>query len=812
MAGCDACVKVSNAGRIEIFDWDTDSNTWVSSKVFTGSGTSKNLGTNIEISSDGNYLVLSEKNGPFIVMRYDGTDWVQMGSSINNSDTLFFPNVSISDDGSTLAISQVNYDFNRGRTFIYQFENDWNLIDTLVGENQGDQFGAPVLSGDGNKLAVSATGFNSFKGKVYTYNYTPGGTTTWTLTGLPNTFIASNNNSYIQAHNFNKDGTRLVIGHNFGTTNNTGKILIYDYTPSATDSWTLISTGTTTWTNVSNEFIGENNYGIGANKSVQISSSGNQIAYGAPNFNGNIGKVILLSLTSTPTLTITSSDYGVNITDTVEIYFSSNKDTNDFTIEDISVTSGSISNFTSTSSKVYSVNYTPPSNSSGTVTFSVADNAFTDSSGSGNISSTLNILFDTISPTLSSFTDDHIDSNVRDADTVEITATFSEAMSNSPAISITGVVTNVAMTVSTTSASRTWSYSWNVPSGNDGTVAATVSGTDLFGNYYSGTESLTYRIDNVSPTLTITKPAGNYSSQSVVVTLTYDEAVTGLTTDTAQFQDLTNVASLTLLSASSDGTIYTVLITPAGDGEVILTHKPSFPPVTDIAGNTISSTVSCSFIYDGSPPTINQITSSMADGTYTDYDGNNPLSDTISVTVSFTESVTVDTTNGSPRLLLNTTPATYAYYVDGSGTATLTFKDLVNEEADADPLNVSALELNGGTIVDLGSNTASLTLDYVTSNSTNLSDLKNIVIDAKNPRISNYSLSDNNNLAPIPTTSVMMGTLQLLVFNLTKNFYLVALRLLLQGLQQLLRKQLMELDLSIIKFHLLYQVPSQRVM
>jgi hypothetical protein len=41
-------------------------------------------------------------------------------------------------------------------------------------------------------------------------------------------------------------------------------------------------------------------------------------------------------------------------------------------------------------------------------------------------------------------------------------------------------------------------------------------------------------------------------------------------------------------------------------------------------------------------------------------------------------------------------------------------------------LNVSALELNGGTILDLASNTASLTLDYVTSNSTNLSDSKSI--------------------------------------------------------------------------------------
>ena len=318
---------------------------------------------------------------------------------------------------------------------------------------------------------------------------------------------------------------------------------------------------------------------------------------------------------------------------------------------------------------------------------------------------------------------------------------------------------------------ETYQYTWNVPSGNDGTVAATVSGTDLFGNYYSGTESLTYRIDNVSPTLTITKPAGNYSSQSVVVTLTYDEAVTGLTTDTAQFQDLTNVASLTLLSASSDGTIYTVLITPAGDGEVILSHKPSFPPVTDIAGNTISSTVSCSFIYDGSPPTINQITSSMADGTYTDYDGNNPLSDTISVTVSFTESVTVDTTNGNPRLLLNTTPATYAYYVDGSGTATLTFKDLVNEEADADPLNVSALELNGGTILDASSNTASLTIP----SGSNLADSKSIVVDAKNPIISNYSLSDNNNLAPIPTTSVNDGDIATFGFQSDKELLLSSL-------------------------------------
>jgi hypothetical protein len=52
----------------------------------------------------------------------------------------------------------------------------------------------------------------------------------------------------------------------------------------------------------------------------------------------------------------------------------------------------------------------------------------------------------------------------------------------------------------------------------------------------------------------------------------------------------------------------------------------------------------------------------------------------VTITVTFTEAVTV---TGSPRLLLDTTPASYVYYFDGSGTNALTFKDLVNEEAEA---------------------------------------------------------------------------------------------------------------------------------
>jgi hypothetical protein len=94
-------------------------------------------------------------------------------------------------------------------------------------------------------------------------------------------------------------------------------------------------------------------------------------------------------------------------------------------------------------------------------------------------------------------------------------------MAASPTLSISGLVTNTAMTVSASTNSTTWTYFWDVPSGSDGTYFATVSGTDLLGNAYSGTESITFVIDNTDPLI-----------QSVTVTdtnskvlLTYNEPV-----------------------------------------------------------------------------------------------------------------------------------------------------------------------------------------------------------------------------------------------------------------------------------------------
>ena len=127
---------------------------------------------------------------------------------------------------------------------------------------------------------------------------------------------------------------------------------------------------------------------------------------------------------------------------------------------------------------------------------SASDNRVVASTyGEGIYIGTFKATADVISPTVT-LSQNHPDLIVSDYDTVRITATFDEAMASSPTISISsGLATNTAMTSSTTSV---WYYDWNVPDGIDLSFAATatVSGTDLAGNGYSGTDSITFTVDN----------------------------------------------------------------------------------------------------------------------------------------------------------------------------------------------------------------------------------------------------------------------------------------------------------------------------
>ncbi|NDI35194.1 hypothetical protein EPK97_10550 [Chengkuizengella sediminis] len=128
------------------------------------------------------------------------------------------------------------------------------------------------------------------------------------------------------------------------------------------------------------------------------------------------------------------------------------------------------------------------------------------------------------------------------------------------------------------------------------------------------------------------------------------------------------------------------------------------------------------------PPEIEKVTSSNENRTY----GEGEL---ILIDVIFDAIVHV---TGEPKLELETGDIDrYAKYISGTGTNTLTFEYIV-ETGDLTPdleyTGTGALELNNGSILDNLDNSANVTLPII-GGGNSLSDLKDIVIDAKPVKI-----------------------------------------------------------------------------
>ncbi|MEY4731396.1 MAG: hypothetical protein RL681_342, partial [Candidatus Parcubacteria bacterium] len=139
-----------------------------------------------------------------------------------------------------------------------------------------------------------------------------------------------------------------------------------------------------------------------------------------------------------------------------------------------------------------------------------------DTDLAGNTGNASQILVkDTVAPTVV-LSDDHADNIVRDADTVLITATFTEANAIDetvpPTITIHSPVPLVDHATMTKVSNLVWTYEWNVPAGNDGTHTVSISASDTVGNANEdATGKTSYVIDNVAPDLTATFAADGVS-------------------------------------------------------------------------------------------------------------------------------------------------------------------------------------------------------------------------------------------------------------------------------------------------------------
>ncbi|MBB2483636.1 DUF4347 domain-containing protein [Mitsuaria sp. WAJ17] len=149
------------------------------------------------------------------------------------------------------------------------------------------------------------------------------------------------------------------------------------------------------------------------------------------------------------------------------------------------------------------------------------------------------------------------------------------------------------------------------------------------------------------------------------------------------------------------------------------------------AGGARTDVDSVALSIDPVHPVVTVVSSSAADGHY-------KIGDTLTLTVTFDQAVTVDTAGGTPTLRLETGAIDRnAVYVSGSGTKTLSFTYTVqagDRSADLDCASGAALALNGGSIRGASLLDAVLTLPASGSAET-LAGQKALVIDGLAPEI-----------------------------------------------------------------------------
>jgi hypothetical protein len=194
-------------------------------------------------------------------------------------------------------------------------------------------------------------------------------------------------------------------------------------------------------------------------------------------------------------------------------------------------------------------------------------------------------------------------------------------------------------------------------------------------------------------------------------------------------------ASGAVTSVTGSGAIWTVTVgSVSGDGTLRLDLNNSGDPITDNFGNTLTAahTGDQSYTVQHTAPAVTSVTV-PADGTYA-------AAQDLDFTTTFSEAVFV---TGTPRisLTLDDGGTVYATYVSGSGTNTLTFRDIVavGQQDLTGITNLPVIDLNGGAIKDATGNAAS----GAGLNLTGEPSTAGVDVDAIVPAVSSVSVPSN---------------------------------------------------------------------
>lgn len=250
---------------------------------------------------------------------------------------------------------------------------------------------------------------------------------------------------------------------------------------------------------------------------------------------------------------------------------------------------------------------------------------------------------------------------------------------------------------------------------NDGTTDDTDNTTTVISN------AVAPAVSSVSVPANATYVTG----QNLDFTVNFDENITVNTTGGIPQIAITIGATTrqaTYISGSGTSALvyrHTVLSGDLDtDGIAVGTLAANGSTLKDAGGKdailTLNSVGATTFVLvDAASPTVTSVSVPS---------NNNYLtSQNLDFTVNFNENVTVNTTGGTPQIAITIGATTrQAAYLSGSGTSALVFRYTVQSgDSDTDGIAVGTLAANGGTLKDVASNDAILTLNSI-GNTTNV--------------------------------------------------------------------------------------------
>ncbi|SFL45397.1 Ig-like domain-containing protein [Pseudomonas sp. NFACC46-3] len=335
-----------------------------------------------------------------------------------------------------------------------------------------------------------------------------------------------------------------------------------------------------------------------------------------------------------PTATIVVTDTALSAGETSLVTITFNEAVSGFTTADLTVANGTVTGLsTSDGGITWTATLTPTASVSDTSNLiTLSNSGVADLSGNVGTGTTdsNNYAIDTLRPTATIVVADNA---LNIGETSLVTITFSEAVTGFTLADLT--VANGSLSgLSSSDGGITWTAtltpSASISDATNLIVLANTGVLDAAGNAGTGTTSSNnYAVDTARPTATIVVADNALRiGETSLVTITFNEAVTGFTT-----ADLTVAnGTLTGLSSSDGGITWTATLTPSAsisDATNLITLDNT--GVADAAGNAGSGTTdSNNYAIDTARPTATIVVADTAVA----------LGETSVVTITFSEAVT----------------------------------------------------------------------------------------------------------------------------------------------------------------------------